>query len=154
MEEQFRSSLAAAMDGQEQLQPKNLSQTCLIFYSKHFGNTGPLQSSSLCQSFSLMCLFFYPQCLHPAQSSLLWGPAKAFVLYKVVPKCGPQTSRTGTTMQILQTSQIRGASDLYFIKLSRRCSGMLTFENYCCQKKTLDSNPSPGFKFQFLKNTY
>ena len=120
-------------------------------------NTSAIQDPtvfSLCQSFSLMCLFFFPQCLHPAWSSLLGGPAKAFVLYKVVPKCGPQTSSTGTTMQILQTSKIRGARDLYFNKLSRRCSGMLTFENYCCQRKTLESNPSPGFIFQLLKNTY
>lgn len=43
---------------------------------------------------------------------------------------------------------------LYFNKLSRRCLGMLTFENYCCQRKTLESNPSPEFKFQLLKNIY
>ena len=142
------------MGRNKQLQPKNLSQTCLFFYSKHFGNTGPLQSSSLRQALSLMRLFFFPQCRHPAQSSLLWGPAKAFMLYKAVPKCGPQTSSTGTTIQISQTSKIRGASGLYFNELSRRCLGMLTFENYCCQRKTLESNPSPGFKFQLLKNIY
>lgn len=136
--------------GTNSYNPKNLSWTCLFFYSKH-DNTGPLQFFQPSSGFQPDASFFFPQCRHQHRLPPL-GTSQSFH----VVQSGPQVWSPDQQHRALQYKYHRlpKSEGLYFNKLSRRCLGMLTFENYCCQGKHWNPTPLPEFKFQLLKNIY